>query len=193
VHSQRCAKNRSPGTPPRSFPPPPEALEILVLLVRAHLRKWRLRQLLIDSPKRGVEKLCRRKRELITLAWRSRLPGAAPIEPFACAPRARQLFVDVIGHAGFKSAAPFVVFRDQPGDRRFDKGGFVSIEKEVYGLLLLCDGRIRTGRRRSRVRRLGVRIVFLCGDFSCLRVNAQLVHWQDHGADRATSLDHHPT
>ena len=58
-------------------------------------------------------------------------------------PRARQLFVDVIGHAGFKSAAPFVVFRDQPCDRRFDEGGLVSIEKEVYGLLQLCDGSIR--------------------------------------------------
>jgi hypothetical protein len=169
-----------------------EALEILVLLVRAHLRKWRLRQLLIDGPKRGVEKLCRRKRELITLAWRSRLPGAAPIEPFACAPRARKLFVDVIGHAGFKSAAPLVVFRDQPCDRRFDEGSLISIEKEVCRLLLLCDGRIRASRRQSRMRRLGVRIVFLCCDFSCRRVEAKLVHRQDHGADRASSLDYHP-
>src|SRR3984957_16392046 len=141
-----------------------EALEIPVLLVRAHLRKWRLRPLLIDSPKRGVEKLCRRKRELITLAWRSRLPGAAPIEPFARAPRARQLFVDVIGHASFKSAAPFVVFRDQPCDRCFDEGSLVSIEKR-YVVCCCCgtegyapaDGRAEFGD-------------WVCASFSCVAI-----------------------
>jgi hypothetical protein len=53
------------------------------------------------------------------------------------------LFVDEIGHAGLKRAAPLVILRDQPRDCRFDEGVLFRVKEQVCRTIGagLADGR----------------------------------------------------
>src|SRR6202035_741198 len=100
---------------------------------------------LVDRRECRVEELGRRERQLVALAWRTLLPWAAAVKPFARAPGARQLLVDIVRHGGFERARPFSVGGDQPRDCGFDEGGFLGVEKDV--------GRWRRPRRLGGARR----------------------------------------
>jgi hypothetical protein len=95
---------------------------------------------------RSPKQLRGREWQLVALTWRSRLPGAAAIEPLAGTPRAGQLLIDVVRHTRFDRAAPLVVLGDQARDGHFDEGRLVGIEEQVCRLLLLAPS-IRSGRR----------------------------------------------
>src|SRR5262249_5401875 len=105
------------------------------------------------------EEFGRRERQLVSLARRAGLPGAAAIEPLTRAPRAVELLVEVIRDARFERARPFVVGRDETRDGRLDEGRLLGVEEEIG-----CRLRLRTRWwHREIAAGRGNLAVLLCG------------------------------